>query len=367
MRIPYDSFKTKQLNRMKNLGFTEKIQNLIPPDIDYSELGRIIIEHKERYTLQTKNVIYNAEITGNLRFSAESRADYPAVGDWVRFMKMDDQNAIILEIFPRYSVLQRQAVGKSTDVQIIASNIDYAFIMQSVGQDFNLNRLERYLAICYSARIEPIVILTKIDLAGKDEVETLILKIKERINTITVYALSNETLEGFDLLKQSMLPNSTYCFIGSSGVGKSTLVNRLKEKKVQKTSAISESTNKGRHITSHRELIVLSNKSIIIDTPGMREIGMTEQSNGIDATYDQISELAKQCRFADCTHENEIGCAVIKALENGGLTFAVYENYLKLKREQEHFSASVYEKRQKDKVFGKMVKTVKDQKKRYKY
>lgn len=352
---------------MKNLGFKENIKKLIPSEIDHSELGRIIIEHKERYVLQSGEFVLNAEITGNLRFSAESRADFPAVGDWVRFMKMDKENAIIVEIFPRYSQLQRQAIGKNTDIQIIASNIDYAFIVQAVGHDFNLNRLERYVTICHSAKIEPLVVLSKIDLIQEEEVESLLDEIGRRLPEIKVFAISNETEQGLKDIKQDMLPYHTYCFIGSSGVGKSTLVNCLKEEETLKTSSISESTNKGRHTTSHRELLVLPNKSIVIDTPGMRELGITDQSNGIETTYDQIIQLADECRFADCTHTNESGCAVLTSLGNEELSHEVYENYQKLKREEEHFSASIHEKRLKDKEFGKMVRTVKDLKKRHKY
>lgn len=352
---------------MKQLGYTNKIQNLIPNDINESELGRIIVEHKERYILQSFEGTFNAEITGNLRFTAESRADFPAVGDWVRYMKMDEQNVVILEIFPRFSVLERQAVGKLAEVQIIASNIDCAFLVQAVGHDFNLKRLERYLTICYSANIDPIIILTKIDLIVEDEIKNLLDQISDRIKNVPVIALSSETKDGYKQLETQMEAYSTYCFIGSSGVGKSTIVNQLKKEVVLKTKEISFSTNKGRHTTSHRELFVLPNKSIVIDTPGMREVGITDQSQGIEITYDQINELANECRFSDCTHNNERGCAVLEAIESGDLSEEVYANYQKLKREQEHFSSTVHEKRQRDKEFGKMIKTVLNQKKRNKY
>lgn len=353
---------------MKELGFTDKISALISTgNINENELGRIIVEHKERYFLQTIDRTYNAEITGNLRFTAESRADFPAVGDWVRFTRMDEQNAVILEIFPRYSVLERQAVGKHGEIQIIASNIDCAFLVQSVGHDFNLKRMERYLTICHSANIQPIIILTKIDLIPVSEVENLINQISERIKDVNVIALSNETKAGYKQLNELMEAYKTYCFIGSSGVGKSTIVNHLKNKQVLKTKEISSSTNKGRHTTSHRELFVLPNKSIVIDTPGMREVGLTDQTQGIEITYDQINELAKQCRFGDCTHTNETGCAVLKAIEEGNLPEEVYENYQKLKREQDHFSSTVHEKRQRDKDFGKMIKTVLNERKKLKF
>ncbi|MDB4582565.1 ribosome small subunit-dependent GTPase A [Draconibacterium sp.] len=352
---------------MKTLGYANKIKELIPSEINEAELGRIIVEHKERYILQSTEGTFNAEITGNLRFTAESRADFPAVGDWVRFIRMDEQNAVILEIFPRFSMLERQAVGKHGEIQIIATNIDYAFIVQAVGHDFNLKRLERYLTICHSAKIKPILILTKIDLIPVNEVENLIHQISERIKNVPLIALSNKTKVGYKQLNELMEASKTYCFIGSSGVGKSTIVNHLKDEQVLETNEISSSTNKGKHTTSHRELFVLPNKSIVIDTPGMREVGITDQSQGIELTYDQINELANQCRFSNCMHINEADCAVLEALENGELSEEVYENYQKLKREQEHFSSTVLEKRQRDKEFGKMIKAVQNERKRFRF
>ncbi len=352
---------------MIKLGYSNKTEALIGNSVNKEELARVIVEHKERYIIQSGNDTFQAEITGNIRFAAQSRADFPAVGDWVRITQMDEQNAIILEIFPRFSVLERQSVGKQAEVQIIAANIDYAFIVQAVGHDFNLNRIERYLTICNTAKIEPIIILTKIDLETEIEVKNLLSQISKRIKAVPVIALSSETNAGYNQLNALMEPYKTYCFIGSSGVGKSTIVNHLKEVEVLKTASISTSTSKGRHTTSHRELFILPNGSIVIDTPGMRELGLTEQSDGIEMTYDQITELALHCHFADCKHINERGCAVLNAIENGELTEEVYDNYQKLKREQEHFSSTVHEKRLKSKEFGKMIKSVLNEKKKHKF
>ena len=349
---------------MKNLGFSEKAAALIGNQVSDSELARILAEHKERYIVQSIQGTFQAEITGNMRFAAQARADFPAVGDWVKIVQMDEQSAVILEIFPRYSRLERQAVGKQGEAQLIATNIDFAFIVQSVGHDFNLNRLERYLSICYAGKIEPIIVLTKIDLIDEASVDVLKNQINLRLPKVPLLFLSTITMEGFDQLKNQMEAFKTYCFIGSSGVGKSSVINRLMENDVLETNAISESTQKGRHTTTHRELLVLPNQSIVIDTPGMRELGMTSQTEGIEKTYDNIGELAQNCRFIDCSHQHEKGCAVIEAVENGSLSEAVYENYLKLKREQEHFSTTIFEKRRKDKGFSKMAKAVvKDRKK----
>lgn len=349
---------------MKNLGFSEKAVSLIGNQVSDNELARVLAEHKERYVVQNSEGIFQAEITGNMRFAAQSRADFPAVGDWVKIVTMDEQSAIIVEVLPRYSQLERQAVGKHAEVQLIATNIDFAFIVQAIGHDFNLNRLERYLSICYAGNIEPIIVLTKIDLIDDASIEAMKSQIEKRLPNVPLLLLSNITMRGFDLIKNKMEAYKTYCFIGSSGVGKSSVINRLMEQNILETKHISESTQKGRHTTTHRELLVLPNKSIVIDTPGMRELGLTSQSEGLEKTYDSIGVLAKNCRFSDCSHQNEKGCAVIEAVENGNLSEAVYENYLKLKREQEHFSSTVFEKRRKEKGFGKMIKgVVKDRKK----
>lgn len=353
---------------MKNLGFTGKITDLIQSaDYDGFHLARVIVEHKERYLVQTSSGIFNAEITGNLRYSAKSRLDFPAVGDWVKITMMDDETAVVTEILPRLTILERQATGKYAEKQIIATNIDFAFVVQSVGHDFNLKRLERYLAICYSSNIEPIILLTKTDLIEQNQIQELTEKINERIKGVPVVPLSIENDKSFDSLNTIFEPFKTYCFVGSSGVGKSTIINRLKGDDTLKTSAISSSTSKGKHTTTHRELIILPNGSIVIDTPGMREIGMTDNQSGVEKTYDEILELSKRCKFNDCSHVNEIGCAVLEALENGNISQGVYENFQKLRREQMHFTSSLKEKRRKSKAQGKMFKAVKAERKKNKF
>jgi len=353
---------------MKNLGFAGKITELIQTsDYEGFELARVIIEHKERYVIQTSFGILNAEITGNLRFSAKSRLDFPAVGDWVKVTIMDNNTAIILSVFPRISVLKRQAIGKYGEPQLIAANIDYAFVVQSVGHDFNLKRLDRYLTICYSANIEPIVLLTKIDLIEQNETEQLVEQIRDRAKGITIIPLSIEIASSLEILNKIFEPYKTYCFIGSSGVGKSTIVNWLNGTQVLKTNEISSSTNKGKHTTSHRELMILSNGSIIIDTPGMREVGMTESSVGIELTYDEIVDLANNCKFNDCSHTSELGCAVLKAVEEGDISVEAYENYHKLIREQIHFASTIVEKRKKGKDLAKLYKAVLAERRKNKY
>jgi ribosome biogenesis GTPase len=352
---------------LKNIGYNniKKIADNLE-HLQSFELGRIIAEHKERYLVATENGEVEAEITGNLRYSASGREDFPAVGDWVALINYDQNFAIINEILPRYSIIKRKAVSKSSEIQIIGTNIDYALIIQSVNRDFNLNRLERYLTLCYSSKITPIIVLTKIDLISKEELSLYSDQIKQRIENVLCIAISNVTKSGYDELEQVLKRGETYCMLGSSGVGKSTILNNLSGRDVMKTEAISMSTNKGRHVSTHRELTLLDNGSILIDNPGMREVGIADNSNGLETTYDKIAVFAQNCKFLDCSHNNEKGCAVIKAVENGEIEKSYFENYLKLQKESAHFALSVHEKRKKDKDFGKMVKSFKKIKKQRK-
>jgi len=353
---------------MNTLGFERYLSQIRShKEIPVEELARVIVEHKERYLVQNNQAVFKGEIIGNLRYSASSREDFPAVGDWVRISMMDKETAIIQKVLPRFNKLERKAVSKTIDIQIIASNIDHAFIVQSVGHDFNLNRIERYLIICRSSGINPIIILSKIDLIDSKELEDLMSLLTERAKGIQIIPLSNENHLGIDQLYKTMKPYHTYCFLGSSGVGKSSIINNLMSEELLKTNTISDSTNKGRHTTSHRELIILPNESMVIDTPGMREIGVTEVSMGIDLTFEEINELSQNCRYSDCEHIQEKGCAVIEALTNGEISQDVYNNYQKLKREQIHYSRSIKEKRQKSKELGKMYKAILDEKKKRKY
>ena len=327
------------------------------------EIGRVVAEHRERYIVLTENGELEAEIIGHLRFSASERAGFPAVGDWVALSVYNEQDAIIHAVYPRQSILERQAVGKFGEKQIIATNIDCALIIQAVDRDFNLNRLERYLAISYAGDIEPVIILSKIDLVGQDELANIVSEVSKRIKDVQVIAISNISRDGLDVLIQLLQKGKTYCFLGSSGVGKSTLINNLSGEDLMRTNTISDSTKKGRHVTSHREMFILENGGILIDNPGMREIGMADSDGGMEATFDTIINLSRACKFSDCKHIHENGCAVLEAVENGELDKASYENYLKMEREKIHFQSSIAEKRRKDKEFGKMYKAFKKNKK----
>ena len=354
--------------KLEHFGYNDNIKKLrIQHNLLAFEIGRIISEHKERYIVKTEKGEFDAEITGNLRYTANTREDFPAVGDWVAISEYDDDKVLIHAIFPRRTIIERQAVGKQGEKQIIATNIDFAFIVQAVDRDFNINRIERYLTICNTSNVKPIIILNKIDLINDTDLTDLISKVQERVKQVPIIAISNKSQKGIERVKGYIVKGKTYCLLGSSGVGKSSLLNTLSGKQLMKTNTISTSTNKGRHITSHRELIILENGGIIIDNPGIREVGIADSVGGLEKTFEKIVELSKNCKFKDCTHTIEIDCAVIEAVVNEEIDKLFYENYLKMKREKEHFESTVSEKRKKDKDFGKMVKQFKNLKRRNKH
>lgn len=345
---------------LEELGYTKELERYRKKKkLDAFGVGRVISEHKERYVVKTAEKEYDCEIIGHLRFTATNRADFPAVGDWVAISEYNDNNALIHAVLPRKSVIERQAVGKNGEKQIIATNIDYAFIVQAVDRDFNINRIERYLTICYSSKVIPMIILSKIDLISEAKQKELADSIQKRIKKVPVFKISNENRAGIENIRERIKKGNTYCLLGSSGVGKSSLSNNLSGKPRMKTDQISVSTHKGKHVTSHRELVLLENGGILIDNPGMREVGVADSKEGIEITFDKIFELSKDCKFRDCTHTSEIDCAIIKAVEAGEIDQASYENYLRMEREKEHFTATVAEKRRKEKFFGKMMKNYK--------
>lgn len=343
-----------------DLGYNDQLEQYrIKHDIDLSSVGRVITEHKDHYIVKTNQGEFEAEITGNMRYSAQSRKDLPAVGDWVAIQPYDINSAIINMIFPRASLISRKSLKDFSEIQIIAANIDFALIVQAAGHDFNLNRLERYLTICHSSRVEPVIVLTKIDLIGEQDLLNIKESIKARIPDVPLLAISNETGQGYDELKSVIQKRKTWCMLGSSGVGKSTLINHLCGASVMETGAISQSTSKGRHVTSHRELVMTQSGAILIDNPGMREVGLADNANGVDATFDKIAHLAQNCKYKDCTHTKEAGCAVLEALSQKKIEQSYYDHYMKIEKEISHFETTAQEKQKKEKGFQKIRKEYK--------
>lgn len=321
-------------------------------------IARVTAVDRDQYILRNEDGEVPAELTGRFVYTSESRTDLPCVGDWVCVRYHDSgTHASIHHMLPRKSFLRRKSSGKDIEFQMIAANIDVAFIVQSCHYDFNVQRLERYLVMVNEGRIEPVILLTKTDLIAAEVLEQLLDKIRRAGIGARIITLSNVTGKGVDQIRELMLPGKTYCLLGSSGVGKTTLINRLVGDSGLETGEVSH-TGEGRHTTTRRHLIALEHGGLLIDMPGMRELGMLGVSEGIDNSFADIQAYTKNCRFANCTHTNEPGCAVQRALAQGELNAEHFQNYLKLKKESEFHDMSYLEKRKKDRAFGQFVNSV---------
>jgi len=349
---------------IEKLGFGKWfLDNVDPMDLNRFDIARVMTVHKESYTINNGENDVFAELIGKMVFNAASPIDYPVVGDWV-FATFYDENtfSIIHNVLPRKSLLKRKTPGKKIDFQLIAANIDVAFIVQSLDTNFNLRRLERYLVMVKESNINPIVLLSKSDLLGTKDIENRVTEIHKIMPFLHVQPFSNENESGLKNIKDLLAPRQTYCLLGSSGVGKTTLLNNLIGESIFTTKTVREKDNKGRHATTYRQLIMLDCEAMLIDTPGMRELGNFSVETGIDETFSEITELSKRCQFNDCNHVNEKGCAVIEAVENGQVPEKRYQNYIKIKKESIYNEMSYLEKKQKDKQFGKFIKSVMKQK-----
>ncbi len=353
-------------NKLEKIGLNKSVESSISPEIlEQYDLARVVAVHKESYTISNGERDISAELVGKLIFNASSPIDYPAVGDWVIVSFYDENTfAIIHEIVSRYSLLKRKTPGKKVDFQLIAANIDVAFIVQSLNENFNLRRLERYLVMVNESDIQPVVLLSKSDLLTPGEIDKRINEIQEVMPDLEIIVFSNKNDSGLDSVQETMRPGKTYCLLGSSGVGKTTLINNLIGKSIYKTQSVSKKESKGRHVTTHRQLTQLECGALIIDTPGMREIGNFSVDSGIEGTFPEIMALTEKCQFNDCTHVKEKGCAVLDAVEKGLLPADRYQNYIKMSKESSYNEMSYLEKRKKDKLFGKHCKTVMKHKKR---
>lgn len=345
------------MNEIVKLGFDKWFQDRIETSkLDSFQVARVIAVNKNSFVVSTgSNDIY-AELTGKYLFNVESPLDFPTIGDWVYVQLFDDDTlAIIHEIFPRRSLLKRKTSGKKIEYQLIAANIDTAIIMQSLDSNFNLRRLERYIVLINESNIIPMIFLSKSDLMNADEIENHVKAIQNIIPDIKILTFSNISLADIENLKTHFTPSETFCLLGSSGVGKTTLLNNLIHQELYKTQPIREKDGRGKHTTTRRELIVLENGAIVIDNPGMRELGVIGIESGLDNTFDEIAELSNHCRYTDCTHTVEQGCAVLKGIEEGTISSERYQNYMKMYKESLYNEMSYFEKRQKDKKFGKFL------------
>lgn len=351
--------------KLENLGWNDFFESKkIELGLDDFAVSRVIAEYKGAYKVKNINGEFLAKVTGKQMFEAKSREDYPAVGDWVVISNLDSKQAIINFIFPRKSVIKRRfgdknRTGEKNDVQVIASNIDVAFIVQSVGRDYNINRFERYLAIIKDAGIKPVAIVNKTDLVSPEELNLKLLEIKNRLSGVDVILANTVSSQGLDNLRSYIEKGKTYCFLGSSGVGKSSLINKLLGKNDIRTGKIGSRSDRGKHVTTSREMYFLESGGIVIDNPGVREVGIANANTEVDSVFDEMAVFADKCKYADCTHIHEPGCEILAALASGKLDEDRYLNYISLKKETEYFDMSQLEKRERNRQFGKFVKKMK--------
>jgi ribosome biogenesis GTPase len=327
--------------------------------------GRILSIKGFKYIVITAHRELECELAGRLLYGADGE-DLPKVGDWVCYLAYDTSSGYIVETLPRQNALSRKNPGKKTERQILATNIDYAMVVQGLDRDFNLMRLERYLSQITACKITPIIVLNKSDLA------TDTLPYRQQVESLqrncAIYFCSTYNGDGIRELSAAFHPCRSYIMIGSSGVGKSSLLNSLMQAAVQKTNVVSDFNTKGKHTTTTRDLFQLPNGSLLIDSPGMREFGFTSE-DGSDQSmiFPGISELVQGCHFPDCIHVNEPGCAVLEALNTGKLEPTIYDTYIKQMKEQRRFHINAEDKKRLNKQFGKLTKEAKNFRKKHKY
>ncbi len=339
---------------LKDLGYYSDLNRYLKSqEKTKSIIGRVIKQGRQHYTVKTNIGNYNSKVSGKLRYEANQQSDYPVVGDWVLVSNNENNNLIIQEILPRKNSISRTAINRFGKKQTIAANVDFSFVIQDLANDFNLNRLDRLIAICFSSNVKPLIIFTKIDLVKHENIDQNINKALKRFNNIPIILISNKTLIGLDNVIKNIQYAKTYCLIGASGAGKSSLINHLVGRKVMVTKKL-KINNKGQHTTSHRELFIINNSGILIDTPGMRELGVTDSNQTLESTFKKIFELSKSCKFSNCSHVSEPKCAVIDALDRDEILQSYYDNFHKMKREQKQYKLNKRGLKDKD-----MIKEVK--------
>lgn len=344
------------LINIKKYGFSESFSNGILQDNQLTP-ARILSQEKGFYRIISDKGKKLAEVSGKFQFQTIISSDYPAVGDFVLVNWNESGNSAIIEsLLPRKSAFIRKAAGGSQQEQVVAANIDIVFLCMALNNDFNLRRMERYISIAWDSGAMPVVVLTKSDLC--DDLEQKLAEVSTIAFVVDVLVTTSTEENGYEELLPFISEGKTIAFIGSSGVGKSTLINRLLGKELLKTNGL-RNDDKGRHTTTHRELFLLSSGGMVIDTPGMREFGMWDNDTGIERTFMDIEELAAQCKFRNCTHTNEPGCAIQKALTTGKLEINRWQSYQKLKAENDYMEdkeSYMLAKGMREKQISKLIK-----------
>lgn len=344
------------LINIKKYGFSESFSNGILQDNQLTP-ARILSQEKGFYRIISDKGKKLAEVSGKFQFQTTVSSDYPAVGDFVLVNWNESGNSAIIEsLLPRKSAFIRKAAGGSQQEQVVAANIDIVFLCMALNNDFNLRRMERYISIAWDSGAMPVVVLTKSDLC--DDLEQKLAEVSTIAFGVDVLVTTSTEENGYEELLPFISEGKTIAFIGSSGVGKSTLINRLLGKELLKTNGL-RNDDKGRHTTTHRELFLLPSGGMVIDTPGMREFGMWDNDTGIERTFMDIEQLAAQCKFRNCTHTNEPGCAIQKALTTGKLEINRWQSYQKLKAENDYMEdkeSYMLAKGMREKQISKLIK-----------
>jgi ribosome biogenesis GTPase len=309
---------------------------VLPMSLKNQFIARVINEEKQLYRIQFgEHTIVLSNVSGKIQFEARNRSDYPAVGDWVIAELADGSDrAVIRSILKRRSVLQRKKVGEVSEIQILAANVDYVFITTSINSDLNFSRLERYLTFAYDSGAAPVILLTKIDLC--DDLDSIILNVDGRFPGVPVHAMTSTNFENTHFFKNYLMPGKTAVLVGSSGVGKSTLGNYLIGRDEMVTKEIREDDQKGKHTTTARSMYESFYGGLIIDTPGMRELQFSTHEEGVEKLFGDIESLMLECKFHNCHHKTEQGCAILSALETGELLWARWKSYNKIQNEVRH-------------------------------
>jgi ribosome biogenesis GTPase / thiamine phosphate phosphatase len=324
------------LYALEDLGWTDQLTTEFEPHaVAGFAPARVAVQHRGAYVVYSALGELRATVAGRLEHEAAGAGDLPAVGDWVAVSaRPDEGTATITAVLPRRTKFSRKVALTAAEEQVLAANIDTVFLLTSLNDDLNLRRLERYLALAWESGAQPVIVLTKTDLVRN--VEERLLEVEQIAFGVPVHPISSVTGDGLDLVSSYLSPGRTVALLGSSGVGKSTLVNTLAGEELLAVAEIRESDGEGRHTTTFRQLVLLPQGGLVLDTPGMRELQLWESADGLDATFADVEELAARCRFSDCAHRTEPGCAVQGALEQGALDYGRWASYRKLQRELAH-------------------------------